>query len=180
MKTKEDALKLAKKMVAIGEQNGRRTAALITNMDYPLGWKIGNALEVQEAVETLRGKGPEDLTQVSLAWRKTCCIWPGKGRWRNAGPWRSGPSSPARRLKRLGDMVEAQGGDPDYIFPPGTVRGRLRESGDSLGSGRVSVPDGHRGNRNGRHAFGAPDGRKRKIPSILRQALSFAERPERT
>ena len=54
-------------MVDIGEHNGRRTAALITDMDTPLGRNIGNSLEVIEAVETLRGKGPADLTEVCLS-----------------------------------------------------------------------------------------------------------------
>lgn len=118
MKTKEDALKLAKKMVAIGEQNGRRTAALITNMDYPLGWKIGNALEVQEAVETLRGKGPEDLTQVSLALAENMLYLAGKGTMAECRAMAERAIESGAALKRLGDMVEAQGGDPDYIFHP--------------------------------------------------------------
>ena len=67
MKTLEDSIALAKAMVDIGEHNGRRTAALITDMDTPLGRNIGNSLEVIEAVETLRGKGPADLTEVCLS-----------------------------------------------------------------------------------------------------------------
>ena len=67
MKTVEDSVKLAQKMVAIGVHNGRKTAALITNMDIPLGNQIGNALEVEEAVRTLRGEGAADLTEVCLA-----------------------------------------------------------------------------------------------------------------
>lgn len=64
MKTLEDSIALAKAMVAIGEHNGRRTAALITDMDVPLGHLVGNSLEVQEAAETLMGKGPQDLLLV--------------------------------------------------------------------------------------------------------------------
>ena len=66
MKTLEDAVSLAEKMVAIGTHRGKRTMALITNMDSPLGNQIGNTLEVLEAVETLKGQGPEDLAQVCL------------------------------------------------------------------------------------------------------------------
>ncbi|MBR6616175.1 MAG: thymidine phosphorylase [Lachnospiraceae bacterium] len=66
MKTVDDSIALAKEMVSIGENAGRKTAALITDMDIPLGNNIGNSLEVIEAVETLKGNGPEDLTEVSL------------------------------------------------------------------------------------------------------------------
>lgn len=67
MKNKEDAVLLAQKMVAIGEQAGRPTIALITNMDTPLGETIGNAMEVAEVVELLKGHGKEDLLEVCIA-----------------------------------------------------------------------------------------------------------------
>ncbi|MDD7770504.1 thymidine phosphorylase, partial [Suipraeoptans intestinalis] len=66
MKTLEDSIALAKEMVSIGENAGRKTAALITDMDIPLGNNIGNSLEVMEAVETLKGNGPRDLTEVCI------------------------------------------------------------------------------------------------------------------
>lgn len=64
MKDKEQAVKLAECMVNIGKRYSRKTAALITNMDIPLGNNIGNALEVKEAVDVLRGKGPDDLREI--------------------------------------------------------------------------------------------------------------------
>ena len=66
MKSKEKALELAETMVKIGIRYGKKTAALITNMDCPLGNNIGNALEVKEAVEVLRGGGPDDLKEICL------------------------------------------------------------------------------------------------------------------
>ncbi|MBQ7294695.1 MAG: thymidine phosphorylase [Clostridia bacterium] len=66
MKTTEDAEALSKKMVDIGKAAGRRMAAVISDMDTPLGTNIGNALEVKEAVAVLRGEGSEDLKEVSL------------------------------------------------------------------------------------------------------------------
>lgn len=64
MKRLEDARALAKEMVSIGEKAGKQVTAIISNMEEPLGYAIGNALEVREAIDTLRGKGPEDLTQL--------------------------------------------------------------------------------------------------------------------
>lgn len=66
MRTPEDAQALAETMVKIGTAHGRRTAAIISNMDIPLGHAIGNALEVKEAMEVLRGRGPDDLREVCL------------------------------------------------------------------------------------------------------------------
>lgn len=66
MQTKEDAIELAKAMIAIGKNNNRDTRALISSMDQPLGYSIGNALEVKEAIATLHNEGPDDLKQLCV------------------------------------------------------------------------------------------------------------------
>ncbi len=115
MKTEEDSVLLAQKMVSIGRQNNRKTAALITDMDIPLGRQIGNALEVEEAVRTLSGEGPEDLTEISLALSAELLQLAGKG---NADACRSlarEALTSGAAFEKFSEMVEAQGGDSSCI-----------------------------------------------------------------
>ena len=83
MKNIDDARCLAEKMVEIGRGAGRKIAALITDMDVPLGKYIGNSLEVCEAVETLKGNGPEDLTVLSVLLSAKLLELAGKGALKN-------------------------------------------------------------------------------------------------
>ncbi len=115
MKTIEDSIRLAEKMVAIGEQNGRKTSALITDMDRPLGFAIGNSLEVIEAIETLKGKGPEDLTEISLKLTADMLHLAGKGTldacWSQAMQALESGSA----LDALRRMIAGQGGDARVV-----------------------------------------------------------------
>ena len=116
MKTVEDSIALAKEMVAIGENAGKRTVALITNMDIPLGNNIGNSLEVIEAVETLHGHGPEDLTEVCIQLAANMLYLAGKGELDTCRKMVCEVLNNGEALKRLTAMVEAQGGDSKVIL----------------------------------------------------------------
>lgn len=120
MKDFEAALALARTMVDIGERAGRRTRALITNMDQPLGYAVGNALELREAVATLAGGGPADLRELCLVLGSHMLVLGGAAR--DLAEARSRLEellASGAALARLQAMVEAQGGDPRAVLPPG-------------------------------------------------------------
>ncbi len=103
---------LAETMVALGERAGVRTVALITDMDAPLGLAVGNALEVIESVEVLRGGGPPDLIEVTVALAEVMLELAGITDTDPAAALRDG-----RALSVWNAMVRAQGGDPDATLP---------------------------------------------------------------
>src|SRR5574344_1168718 len=115
MKTLEDSIALAKKMVAIGEHAGRKTVALITNMDIPLGNCIGNSLEVIEEVETLKGNGPADLTHKSINLAGNMLYLAGKGTLEECRKMAETTIQDGSAFNCLIAMVEAQGGDSSVI-----------------------------------------------------------------
>ena len=114
-KTYEDAQALANTMVAIGESVGRRTVALITNMDVPLGNAIGNSLEVIEAVNTLKGIGPEDLTEICIILASNMLYLADKGTIEECKKLAKQALYSGDALECLKKMVAAQGGDASYI-----------------------------------------------------------------
>ena len=116
MKTLDDSIALAREMVKIGENAGRKTIALITDMDTPLGEAIGNSLEVMEAVDTLRGKGPEDLTQVCLQLAANMMVLAGLGTLEECLAKAKQVMEDGSALERLAAMVKAQGGDNRVIY----------------------------------------------------------------
>ena len=115
MKEVEDAITLAKKMVAIGEHAGKKTVALITDMDIPLGFNIGNSLEIIEAVDTLNGQGPEDLTKICYELASNMLYLAGKGELQECRLLVQEVIEDKTALGCLIDMVEAQGGDSSVI-----------------------------------------------------------------
>ena len=116
MKTLEDSIALAQEMVKIGENAGRKTIALITDMDTPLGEAIGNSLEVTEAVNTLRGNGPEDLTQVCLQLAANMMVLAGFGTLEECLAKAKQAIEDGSALERLAAMAKAQGGDNRVIY----------------------------------------------------------------
>lgn len=111
MKTTEDSVKLAKAMVEIGDNIGKKTIALITDMNRPLGHAVGNSMEVIEAVETLHGEGPEDLTSVCVELAANMLTLAGKGTVDECRFLARDAISSGRAFESFCRMVKAQGGD---------------------------------------------------------------------
>ncbi|MEY4609224.1 MAG: hypothetical protein RL625_1441, partial [Gemmatimonadota bacterium] len=115
----EDALALARTMIDIGERRGCRTVALLTDMDAPLGEACGNALEVAESVAVLRGGGPADVREVTLALAAEMLVLGGVAPDRQAGrAMATATLDDGRALARFRVIVEAQGGDPRVVDDP--------------------------------------------------------------
>ena len=119
MKSEEDAIFLAELMVETGEQMGKQVVALITNMDQPLGNMIGNALEVVEVMEILRGEGPEDMRQLCLELAGWMLHLGGVSGTVEEGKMQSGKLiNSGEALAKFRQMVELQGGDPRAVDDP--------------------------------------------------------------
>ncbi len=115
----ENALALAKTMVAIGEGAGKRMMALITSMEEPLGYAIGNAIEVEEAINTLKGKGPKDLEDLCIELGANMLLISGVVRDLGAARERLREIIKNKKgLEKLKEMVKAQGGNPEVIDDP--------------------------------------------------------------
>ncbi|MEG1448036.1 MAG: pyrimidine-nucleoside phosphorylase [Oscillospiraceae bacterium] len=118
MKTIEDSTELAKTMVHIGTSVGRKVIALITNMDVPLGNAIGNSIEVKEAIEVLKGKGPDDLIFVTQHIAANMLVLAGKGSFEQCLDMAKDAVSSGKALEKLKTLVSSQGGDASYIDSP--------------------------------------------------------------
>jgi len=114
-KTIGESLQLARSMVTIGQKAGKKMRALITEMDRPLGYAIGNSLEVIEAVETLNGNGPEDFTSICVKLASNMLNLAGKGSLEECKEKVLNVIKDKTALNTLIKMVEAQGGDSSVV-----------------------------------------------------------------
>jgi pyrimidine-nucleoside phosphorylase len=111
MKSVDDAVTLARVMVDIGWGAGKKCTALVTDMDMPLGNAIGNTLEVIEAIDTLKGKGPQDFTEECIDIAANILVLAGKGNLEHCISMAKKTIADGSALEKLCEMVEAQGGD---------------------------------------------------------------------
>lgn len=115
MKNIEDARELAKAMVDIGKENGRSVKAILTDMDRPLGHDIGNALEIREVIDTLKGHGPEDLTHECIIMAAHMLVLSHICDYETALSRVQEALDSGAALERLRMMIDAQGGDSRVI-----------------------------------------------------------------
>ncbi|MBQ5734450.1 MAG: pyrimidine-nucleoside phosphorylase [Lachnospiraceae bacterium] len=117
MKTEEDAVKLGTEMVKIGRGIGRETYAIVSDMDQPLGYAVGNALEVKEAIDTLNGNGPKDLLELCLTLGSYMLI--GTKKASDADEARAmlkDTITSKKALNKFAEFVKAQGGDERAVY----------------------------------------------------------------
>ena len=119
MKDIDSAIELGRTMVEIGKGVGKKTFALVTDMSQPLGKNVGNNLEVKEAIEALKGNAPEDLMEDAIqlgtymVYGADKAVSPKAARAMVENTIKNGTA-----LKKFAEFVEAQGGDPDYVYNP--------------------------------------------------------------
>jgi pyrimidine-nucleoside phosphorylase len=132
MKTEGRARELASAMLAICGKFGKRGRAYLTDMNQPLGEQVGNALEIRESIEVLKGSGPKDVTELTLEFGAAMVLMAGLEADMKAARDRVGKALfDGRALERFARMVEAQGGDPRVVddfglLPVGPQRSVLR------------------------------------------------------
>ncbi|KGX83309.1 pyrimidine-nucleoside phosphorylase [Pontibacillus marinus] len=119
MKSLEDSKALAEAMVTIGNKVGRNTMAVISDMNQPLGRAIGNALEVKEAIDTLKGEGPKDLTELCLTLGSQMVVLAGKANTLDeARGMLEANMKNGKALERFGTFLSSQGGNGKVVEDP--------------------------------------------------------------
>ena len=119
MKNMADSEKLAHEMVNIGNQIGRRTMAIISDMSQPLGFAIGNALEVKEAIDTLKGHGPADLTELVLTLGSQMVVLANKAKTLDEAREKlQEVIKNGKAVEKFKTLIEAQGGDSSVVDNP--------------------------------------------------------------
>ena len=117
MKTEEDSYALATEMAKIGRNAGRNTIAVVSDMDQPLGLAVGNALEVKEAIDTLKGKGPKDFVELCMTLGSQMLIAGGKAQDADeAFAMLQKVIENGEALDKLAEFVEAQGGNKEAVY----------------------------------------------------------------
>ena len=141
MHTIEDATKLAEAMISIGNSLGRNTMAMITDMNQPLGNTIGNAIEIREAIETLKGHGPKDFTELCMQ-AAEIMLMQGKvaENKEEARKMLEEVVASGKAFETFKDMVKAQGGNVDMIENPELLpQSKFKTEIKSEESGNVKV-----------------------------------------
>jgi len=118
MKTLEQATELAQAMVGIAKSHGKKAVAVLTNMDVPLGKMVGNSLEVFEAIETLKSKGPEDFTLLCLNLSAWMCHLAEKGTFEECFKMAEESLKSGKALEKFREFVKYQGGNPEVVDRP--------------------------------------------------------------
>lgn len=180
MKSLDDAIALAQVMVSIGEENGRHMMALITDMDRPLGQAVGNALEIEEVVQTLHGLGPKDLTEESLVLAAYMLYLGGKGPLDICRKLAEDTLYGGKAYEKFVQMVEAQGGDSSVLKQPEFGRAPFEQAVIAPQSGYITHMDAEACGRAalalgaGRHKKGDPIDYKAGL-RILKKTGDFVE-----
>ena len=148
MKTIEDATKLAQTMVNIGNMAGRETKAVITNMDIPLGHEIGNILEVKEAIDVLKGNGPEDLTYICIELATYMYMMCTKKSKEESMALVKKALNDGSAFKKFRELVIAQGGNVNlidnpelFLKPKYTIEVKAKNSGyiEHIDTGKIGI-----------------------------------------
>ncbi len=119
MKTEEEAFALAREMVQIGKNAGKKVSAVLTDMDQPLGYAVGNSLEVKEAILALNGLGPADLMEVTYALGTELALSTGKASSPEEARDMLRQSIQSKSaLHKFAEFVEAQGSEKRFVYQP--------------------------------------------------------------
>ncbi len=144
MKQEDEAVKLAQTMVKLGNNMDRKVKAVISSMDQPLGMAIGNALEIEEVLSTLRGNGPPDLQELALTLSAHLLLDAGKAESvENARSYLEKLLTGGQAYEKFMQMVEAQQGDPLALEKGNVPRAYLQEVVRSPKKGYVHVMDAY-------------------------------------
>jgi len=138
----DQSLTLAQTMISIGEMYGKQTVALLTAMDRPLGHAVGNAIEVEESIHVLRGEGPSDLKEVTVALAVEMLLLAGWADARQARADLEGALADGRAATKFQQIIEAQGGNPAVVDDPALLpQAQVRHVLEAKADGWIEAMD---------------------------------------